>query len=158
MFDVSFLEKYPPDSVNIDGAFFNYIEDYHLRDQYSTDNAVNGSCAAGFVLEPDGVTCISSKFNNIASRPIVSCALCLLVCCVAVYTDRARQDMILWDFLGDVLFGRDWPSQAGVIFTVLVFADRETSSAGKLIEGEAKEKYFEPENENMGVFLPGTLM
>ena len=63
--------------------------------------------------------------------------------------------MILWDFQGDVVFGKNWPSKAGVIFTVLVFADRERSTTGKLTEGEVFEDYFDDKNKNKGVFLPG---
>ena len=70
-FDALKSEKYPPDSINIDKAFFDYIEDYHLRDQYNLEVAVNGSCPKNYALEPDGFTCVDPRLNTIASRPIV---------------------------------------------------------------------------------------
>ncbi len=113
-----------------------------------TDNTINPTCIPerlvdpsraldgcpdGYSLEPESTVCVSDDVNTLPSRPL---------------------DIVLWDYEGSVTFGSAWPSQAGVVMTVLVYGDRSVSSVGNLQEGETFESYFNNTPNERGIYYP----
>mgnify|MGYP001360562335 CR=1 FL=1 len=95
-------------------------------------NATN--CPTGSAYDNALETCVTLEAQRVNSRPI---------------------DIIMWNFRGDVTFGKNWDSGSGRIFTVLVFGNREITSLGTLSSdtGEVYEDYID-NNTNIAFRLP----